>query len=57
MFLLGLPEEDNDKDLQTKLDKESSEHGDILQASFQDSYKNMTYKHLLGYRLYQLFLK
>ncbi len=50
MFLLGLPEEDNDKDLQTKLDKESSEHGDILQASFQDSYKNMTYKHLLGYR-------
>merc|ERR1712012_25364 len=30
--------------------QESEDHGDIVQGDFTDSYRNMTYKHLLGYR-------
>lgn len=30
--------------------EEARHHGDVVQASFVDAYRNMTYKHLLGYR-------
>jgi len=39
-----------DHDLETAIDTESKEHGDILQGDFIDSYRNMTYKHLLVYK-------
>ncbi len=44
IFLLG-----KDSAFNKKLKKEHEKHGDILQFSFKDSYKNMTYKHLGGY--------
>ena len=47
IFLLG---ETQDEDTDAEIEAESILHGDIVQGSFQDSYRNMTYKHLLGYR-------
>lgn len=32
-----------------KIEKESKKFKDILQVNFQDSYRNLTYKHLIGY--------
>ena len=32
------------------ISRESEDFGDMLQGDFIDSYRNMTYKHLLGYR-------
>lgn len=47
VFVLGTS--DNPK-LSDQIDRESSEFNDIVQGSFLDAYRNMTYKHLLGYR-------
>ncbi len=47
VFLLGEPGE---RHLQAALEEESGEHGDIAQAAFADAYRNMTYKHIFGYR-------
>jgi hypothetical protein len=44
LFILG---ENSDENLNLKVEHEK--FGDLVQANFQDSYRNMTYKHLLGY--------
>lgn len=36
--------------VQNKIEKEAQEYGDIVQSSFIDSYRNMTYKHIMGLR-------
>ncbi len=45
VFVLGENAEFNNNIL-----NEHKKHGDILQATFQDAYRNMTYKHLIAYR-------
>lgn len=45
IFVLG-----KNSDLKKKLKKEHEKYKDILQFSFKDSYKNLTYKHLSGYK-------
>ncbi|RWS30340.1 beta-1:3-galactosyltransferase 5-like protein [Leptotrombidium deliense] len=47
VFLIGLPENDT---LQSLLEKENSQHSDIVQGNFYDTYKNLTLKHLMGYK-------
>lgn len=32
-----------------KIQRESQQHGDIVTGNFYDSYRNLTYKHLMGY--------
>ena len=44
IFVLG-----KQKKWNKKLKKENEMHQDILQVSFIDAYRNMTYKHLSGY--------
>lgn len=41
LFLVGMM---NNRELQTRLDVESEEHGDILQGNFLDTYNNLTIK-------------
>ena len=45
VFVVGLPEKN---DTQNYLEMESRYYGDILQANFVDSYRNLTYKAMLG---------
>ena len=45
--MLGEVEEEQ---LQNDIAEEHRRHGDILQATFMDTYRNLTYKHVLGYR-------
>lgn len=49
LFLLGEPGwESSHRGLQKELERESTAKGDILQAAFQDSYRNLTLKTLTG---------
>lgn len=44
-FVLGIdPTSDNDAELL----EENKQHGDLIMGNFVDSYKNLTYKHLMG---------
>ncbi|XP_074597538.1 beta-1,3-galactosyltransferase 5-like [Brevipalpus obovatus] len=45
VFLVGLT---NDPQSQSKLIVENNAHHDIIQGNFIDSYRNMTYKHIMG---------
>ena len=45
LFLIGAV---NSTKLQDKIELESKAHGDVMQGSFQDSYRNMTYKHVMA---------
>ena len=45
--MLGEVEEEK---LQIDIAEEHRRHGDILQATFMDTYRNLTYKHIVGYR-------
>ncbi|XP_025016343.1 beta-1,3-galactosyltransferase 5-like [Tetranychus urticae] len=47
IFLLGLT---NSSSLQSSIDSESSQFGDLVQGNFADTYANLTYKHLMGYK-------
>lgn len=47
IFLLGAVRNTN---LQNSLERESNLYGDIVQGSFVDSYRNMTYKHVMGFK-------
>ena len=50
VFILGTaPAIDSSKD-QHKLQKEMYQHKDMVQFDFHDTYKNITYKHMLGIR-------
>lgn len=44
-FLLGAVES---RQLQHKLERENYLYGDLIQGNFQDAYRNMTYKHVMG---------
>lgn len=44
VFLLGAA----DPQLQPLIEMESRQYGDIVQGSFVDSYRNLTYKHVMG---------
>ena len=58
VFLLGEPEDLGTQqqagpggglDLTvSQLEEESRQHGDLVQGSFSDTYRNLTYKNLLG---------
>uniref|UniRef100_A0A1B6JEJ3 Hexosyltransferase n=1 Tax=Homalodisca liturata TaxID=320908 RepID=A0A1B6JEJ3_9HEMI len=45
VFLVG---ETNSTGAQESLERENDEHHDMVQGSFLDSYRNLTYKHVLG---------
>ena len=47
VFLIGEVEQE---DLSRRLEEERRTHSDLVKGSFVDSYRNLTYKHLLGYR-------
>ncbi|XP_008184332.1 beta-1,3-galactosyltransferase 5 [Acyrthosiphon pisum] len=49
VFMVGLPSSgDRDGDLQARLLRESSRHGDVVQGNFREAYRNLTYKHTMG---------
>ncbi|XP_053201830.1 beta-1,3-galactosyltransferase 5-like [Panonychus citri] len=45
VFLLGLVD---DIELQRSINQENKIHGDIIQGNFVDTYRNLTYKHVMG---------
>ncbi|XP_014261648.1 beta-1,3-galactosyltransferase 5 [Cimex lectularius] len=45
VFMVG---ETNSSSIQNQLEEEMKEHSDIVQGTFIDSYRNMTYKHVMG---------
>ncbi|XP_073843859.1 uncharacterized protein [Musca autumnalis] len=47
LFLLGAVSEES---LQHEVMKENSEYADIIQGSFVDDYRNMTYKHVMAFK-------
>ncbi|XP_053208096.1 beta-1,3-galactosyltransferase 5-like [Panonychus citri] len=47
IFLLGVT---NSSSLQSVIDTESAQFGDLVQGNFADTYANLTYKHLMGYK-------
>ena len=47
VFLIGEVEQE---DLSGRLEEEWRTHSDLVKGHFVDSYRNLTYKHLLGYR-------
>lgn len=47
VFILGLS---LDPTINALVDRESSKYSDLVQGNFVDSYKNLTYKHLAGYK-------
>lgn len=44
-FLLGAV---NSPDLQKSIEKENAEYNDIIQGNFMDTYRNLTYKHMMA---------
>lgn len=47
LFVLGAV---NDKELQHKLDLENKKYNDFIQGSFLDTYRNITYKHVMLFK-------
>lgn len=47
VFLLGLPSQDNDTEIQDKIEEEVEKYGDIIQEGFIDSYNNLTLKSIM----------
>ncbi|XP_013788688.1 beta-1,3-galactosyltransferase 5-like [Limulus polyphemus] len=45
-FLLG----QTNRRLQSRINQEMKQHCDIIQGSFVDSYRNLSYKHMMGYK-------
>lgn len=45
VFMIGLPDR---ADTQSRLLRESRRHGDLVQGSFREAYRNLTYKHVMG---------
>ncbi|XP_013773664.1 beta-1,3-galactosyltransferase 5-like [Limulus polyphemus] len=45
-FLLG----ETDQRLQSRIRQEKDQHHDIIQGSFVDSYRNLSLKHIMGYK-------
>ncbi|KAL0859322.1 hypothetical protein ABMA27_011123 [Loxostege sticticalis] len=47
VFLLGLPQQNNDTEVQNKIDEEVERYGDVIQEGFIDSYNNLTLKSIM----------
>ncbi|XP_041986062.1 uncharacterized protein LOC121738203 [Aricia agestis] len=47
VFLLGQPTQDNDTDVQGKIEEEVEKYGDVIQEGFLDSYNNLTLKSIM----------
>ncbi|XP_013136024.1 PREDICTED: uncharacterized protein LOC106101369 isoform X2 [Papilio polytes] len=47
VFLLGLPQSDNNTEVQEKIDAEVAKYGDVIQEGFIDSYNNLTLKSIM----------
>ncbi|XP_028173958.1 uncharacterized protein LOC114362691 [Ostrinia furnacalis] len=47
VFLLGLPTQNNDTEVQSKIDEEVERYGDVIQEGFIDSYNNLTLKSIM----------
>ncbi|XP_050359216.1 uncharacterized protein LOC126779282 [Nymphalis io] len=47
VFLLGLPSQDNDTEIQEKIEEEVEKYGDVIQEGFIDSYNNLTLKSIM----------
>ena len=47
VFLLGIPKNES---LNAKIQRESTQHGDIVQGNFIDDYHNLTHKGVMGLR-------
>lgn len=47
IFLIGFV---TDESLQKQIKIESDRHGDIIQGNFFDSYRNLTYKHVMAFK-------
>ncbi|CAH0716791.1 unnamed protein product, partial [Brenthis ino] len=47
VFLLGLPSQDNETEVQEKIEQEVEKYGDIIQEGFIDSYNNLTLKSIM----------
>jgi hypothetical protein len=47
IFLLGTVD---DSDTQHKIETEHAQHGDVIQGNFNDAYRNLTHKGVMGYR-------
>lgn len=47
VFLLGLPSQSNDSEVQNKIDEEVDKYGDVIQEGFIDSYNNLTLKSIM----------
>lgn len=47
VFLLG-SDTNSSIEFEAQLSNESKEHGDMVMGNFIDSYRNLTYKHLMG---------
>ncbi|XP_072937738.1 uncharacterized protein [Epargyreus clarus] len=47
VFLLGLPSQANDTEVQDKIDEEVEKYGDVIQEGFVDSYNNLTLKSIM----------
>ena len=50
VFVLGRPSDADVAGTQSLIDAEAQQFGDIVQADFVDTYRNLTLKHLLGHR-------
>ncbi|KAM9810535.1 beta-1,3-galactosyltransferase 2-like [Neosynchiropus ocellatus] len=47
LFYMGVPKGGPDRIAQLKLERESRQHGDVIQMNFVDSYRNLTIKTLM----------
>ncbi|KOB76634.1 Beta-1,3-galactosyltransferase 1, partial [Operophtera brumata] len=47
VFLLGLPPQKNDTDIQDRIEEEIDQFGDVIQEGFTDSYNNLTLKSIM----------
>lgn len=47
VFIIG---SSNDSSVEERLNREYIKYGDLVQGNFRDSYRNLTYKHLIGFK-------
>ncbi|KAJ6643331.1 Beta-1,3-galactosyltransferase 1 [Pseudolycoriella hygida] len=56
IFLLGIDSKSHPGNhVENRIMEESNEHKDIIMGNFEDTYHNLTYKHLMGYKWVSTF--
>jgi beta-1,3-galactosyltransferase 1 len=50
VFLLGIGNSSENSTVQQQINREAETHSDIVLGNFVDTYRNLTYKHLMGYK-------